>query len=130
MLTYLETGQSEVADFDFQIFVNQDIVTLDVSVYNAQCVHVLEDSCRGQRYFDSCSQVEVHLLFLHMQQVEQAALRHVLKHYDNIGYFGHDAQEELVQFQQFVKLRDPGAPAAWLAKVKAKQKGKQLRQQG
>ena len=50
--------------------------------------------------------------------------------WDEMSDRWHDAQDELIAFQQFVKLRDPGAPAAWLAKVKAKQKGKQFKQQG
>jgi hypothetical protein len=53
MVTYLEPGQSEVAHFYFQVVVNQDVVALDVSMHNAQCVHVLEDSGCVQRYFDS-----------------------------------------------------------------------------
>jgi hypothetical protein len=31
-------------------------------------------------------------------------------------------QDKLIEFQQFVKLRDPGAPAAWLARGKEKKK--------
>ena len=50
--------------------------------------------------------------------------------WDEMSDRWHDAQDELIAFQQFVKLRDPGAPAAWLAKVKAKQQGKQSRQKG
>ena len=43
-VTYLEAGKSKVANLDLLIVIDQDVVGLDVSVDDAERVHVLEDS--------------------------------------------------------------------------------------
>lgn len=43
-LSYLETSKAKVTDLDIQIFVNKDVMTLNISMHNTQRVHVVEDS--------------------------------------------------------------------------------------
>ena len=44
--TYLELGKAKVAHFDMEAIIYQNIVTLDIPMYNAEAVHVLEHHCR------------------------------------------------------------------------------------
>ncbi len=41
---YFESSETEIADFDVQIIINENVVTLDVPVDYAQLMHVLEHS--------------------------------------------------------------------------------------
>lgn len=43
-MSYLETSKAKVTDLDIQIFVNKDVMTLNISMHNTQRVHVVEDS--------------------------------------------------------------------------------------
>ena len=42
MFTYSESGESEVADLDVEGVVDKDVVTLDISMDDAERVHVEE----------------------------------------------------------------------------------------
>ncbi len=53
--TYDKFSQPEIADFDMEAIIYKDVVTLDISVHNAQVVHVLEHdggiSCNSNSIF-------------------------------------------------------------------------------
>lgn len=53
MATYLETGEAEVTNFDFEVIIHENILRLDVSMNNAQCVHILIDSGSVQSNLES-----------------------------------------------------------------------------
>ena len=44
-LTYFETGKAEVANLHLVVLVDQNILSFDVAVDNAQLVHVEEHPC-------------------------------------------------------------------------------------
>lgn len=46
LFTYLEPCETKVTYFDLTIPVNKDVVTFDVSMDNAQLMHVEEGPCR------------------------------------------------------------------------------------
>lgn len=53
METYLETGEAEVTNFNFEVIIHENILRLDVSMNNAQCVHILIDSGSVQGNLES-----------------------------------------------------------------------------
>jgi hypothetical protein len=55
--TYFESGETEVADLDVEGVVDEDVVTLDVSVDDAERVHVEE----GARDISSDAQSHLRL---------------------------------------------------------------------
>jgi len=42
VFTYFESGEAEVADLDGEGVVDEDVVTLDISMDDAEGVHVVE----------------------------------------------------------------------------------------
>ena len=68
-------------------------MTLNVSVDDAQRVHILEHSGRGQRYFHSLPNVQINFLLLHVQQIKQTSLSDVLRHDHYVGDLGHDSHQ-------------------------------------
>ena len=40
--TYFETCKSKITDFNLEVLVNQNILALNVTMYNAESVHVIE----------------------------------------------------------------------------------------
>jgi hypothetical protein len=93
-MTYLELSEAEVADLDFEVVVNEDVVTLDVSVHYAEGVHVLEHDGGVSCDSDPCLYINIHLVFLHMQHVVQGALGNVLEHDVDIRNFRNDSHQD------------------------------------
>lgn len=73
MVTYLEFCQPKVTNLDSKGVIYQHILTLDVSVYDAQTVHVLEGDGCISCYRQPLLNRDFHLSLLHMQRVEQGA---------------------------------------------------------
>ena len=51
MFTYREFSETEVANLHILVVVDENVVTLDVSVYNALAVHVKVHHSNIMRYF-------------------------------------------------------------------------------
>jgi len=80
-VTYEELGEAKVANFDCTVVVDEHIVTFNVSVDNAQVVHVQVDSGAVQGNFHSLRQRQLHIP-LHMQHVEQTVVHQLVDDHD------------------------------------------------
>ena len=79
--TYKEFGQSEVADFNLTIGVDEDIVTLDVAMDDPQIVHIGVNAGAVQGDLHSLGQGQLYVA-LHVQHVEQTVVYQFVHDYD------------------------------------------------
>jgi len=74
--------------------VDQNVVTLDISVNDTQMVHVLEDGGRIPSYSDSFFGAQIDCLLLHVEHIIQRALRNMLKDDIDIWDFGDHTHQD------------------------------------
>ena len=73
MITYDEPCEAKVANFDIEVIVDEDVVTLDVAVHDSQVVHVQVHSGAVERDFDSRRHPDLDIS-LHVQHRKQAVV--------------------------------------------------------
>lgn len=73
--------------------INQNIVTLNISMYNTKCVHVLKNACSFESYFDSFLDIDVELIFLHVEKIVKTSLCDIFKDNDYVRNFRHNAHK-------------------------------------
>ena len=93
IITYLELGQTEVADLHMQLVVDKHIVALNVAVDDAEAVHVTE-GCRdvlGDLDARLVGQIDV---LPQMQHVVETALANVLEDDVDIRDLRNDTHQQ------------------------------------
>lgn len=91
---YLKSCKAEVAHLYIKVFIDQYIVTLNVSVNYAQLMHVLENHSDFSCHPDSHFHRELDLLFFVMKEVEQRPLTHNFENDNYLRDFRHNSHKK------------------------------------
>ena len=81
--TYFESCESKVTDFHLEILVNQNILALNITMNNAESMHIVVHLSCLETNFQSFLYRQLYL-FLHVKHLKQRALIDMLKYYYDI----------------------------------------------